>query len=221
MNCLEFRRAVGAEPALENDAIVAHRAGCPACTRHQDELRALDRRLRRALDLPLSTRPAAVVPRRTRPRWAAAASVGAALLAGGLLWTLRPRDSLAEEMAEHLAHEPAALIATVPLPAADVTAVLSQFGLGLRGGLGDVVYAQNCVFRGHERPHFVLRGARGPVTVILTPDRASLHRRRIEVAGHAALEVPVAQGGAVVIGASDGEVEAISRRLDAALVTLR
>jgi len=49
MDCLEFRRRVGAEPSLAGAEIEAHRRDCLACARHQDELRALDAQIARAL----------------------------------------------------------------------------------------------------------------------------------------------------------------------------
>lgn len=218
MNCLEFRRAVGAEPGASHDELAAHRAGCPACARHQDELRALDARLRRALELPLAPRSAA-----PRSRWlprglAAAASIVVAVVAGLLLWTLRPAPSLADEMAAHLAHERQALSLERPLPAAEVTAVLTQFGLGLRQDMGAVVYAQNCEFRGRERPHFVVRTAAGPVTVFLVPEQSPRARARLQVGDRPAVLVPVAAGGAVVIGAREDQVDAVAAQVVAALV---
>lgn len=219
MNCLEFRRAVGAEPGADSAELVAHRAACPACARHQDELRALDARLRRALALPMASRATTPPRRMVLPRrFAAAASIVVAVLAGLLLWTLRPAPSLADEMAAHLAHEREVLSLTRPLPAAEVTAVLAQFGLGLRAGLGEVVYAQNCEFRGRERPHFVVRTAAGPVTVFLVPEESPRARERLQVDGRPAVLVPVAAGGAVVIGASTADVEAVAERVVAALV---
>ncbi|HSG92023.1 MAG TPA: DUF3379 family protein [Pseudomonadales bacterium] len=49
MNCLEFRRHVGAEPFSADAAVAAHRASCAACARYQDEMQAMDRLLGRAM----------------------------------------------------------------------------------------------------------------------------------------------------------------------------
>lgn len=221
MNCLEFRRAAGAEPGADGAELMAHRADCRACARHQDELRALDARLRRALELPMSPRAAVARPRVLPQRFAVAAGIVAAVLVGLLLWTSRPAPTLAAEMAAHLAHEPEALSSTRPLPDGEVTAVLAQFGLGLRGRMGAVVYAENCVFRGRERPHFVVRTDTGPVTVFLVPEQEPRARERMEIDGRPALLVPVATGGAVVVGANDADVDAVAARVVAALVRLR
>ena len=47
MDCLEFRRRIGAEPSLAGSEIEAHRRDCPACARYQDELRAMDAQIAR------------------------------------------------------------------------------------------------------------------------------------------------------------------------------
>ena len=49
IGCLEFRRQAGAEPASSGPELDAHRRECPACARYQDELRAMDALMRRAL----------------------------------------------------------------------------------------------------------------------------------------------------------------------------
>ena len=45
MNCLEFRRHVGAEPSSTPAAVAAHREECPTCAGFHDEMQALDRLL--------------------------------------------------------------------------------------------------------------------------------------------------------------------------------
>ena len=61
MTCLEFRRRVGAEPAAADEDVVAHRRDCPACARYQDELRAMDGLIERALKVSLPAKPQALV----------------------------------------------------------------------------------------------------------------------------------------------------------------
>ena len=60
MTCLEFRRRVGAEPAAADAEVVAHRRDCPACAHYQDELRAMDALIERALKVSLPAKPQAV-----------------------------------------------------------------------------------------------------------------------------------------------------------------
>jgi hypothetical protein len=62
MNCLEFRRHVGAEPSSALAAVAAHREECSACAGFQDEMQALDRLLGKAMriDVVSGTRDAMV-----------------------------------------------------------------------------------------------------------------------------------------------------------------
>ncbi|HSF78113.1 MAG TPA: DUF3379 family protein, partial [Steroidobacteraceae bacterium] len=102
MNCLEFRRHVGAEPSSTVAAVAAHREECAACAGFQDEMQALDRVLGKAMRIDVvsgtraATAPAAAAvgrvsgPSRARPgtvrprRWLAMA---ASLVAGVLVAT--------------------------------------------------------------------------------------------------------------------------------------
>ena len=72
MTCLEFRRRVGAEPFASDPDIEAHRRECAACARHQDDLRAMDGVIRRALAVNPPPRAAQAV-RGARRRHAPAA----------------------------------------------------------------------------------------------------------------------------------------------------
>jgi hypothetical protein len=221
VNCLEFRRSVGAEPEREGAEVVAHRAGCPSCARYHSELRVLDVRIRHALVVELPATATATARRAPRVGWALAASLVAATLIAGALWTLRPAATLAAELTAHIAHEPEALAATAVLPRERVTAVLSQFGVGLRGGLGDVVYAENCYFRGRDVPHFVVRGGHGPVTVMLLSGHRAAGRERLRVDGQEAVVVPAARGSIAVVASNPADVAEVSRRVEAALVWQR
>jgi hypothetical protein len=75
MNCLEFRRHVGAEPSSVLAAVAAHREECPACAGFQDEMQALDRLLGKAMriDVVSGTRDAMVSGTRAATAPAAAA----------------------------------------------------------------------------------------------------------------------------------------------------
>mgnify|MGYP001764789919 CR=1 FL=1 len=100
INCLEFRRRVGAEPASGDPGIDAHRSECAACARYQDELRAMDALVARALavDPARLRRPAAGaggVPATRRRYLAIAASLVIGLSVGLVLLVSAPRVSVA------------------------------------------------------------------------------------------------------------------------------
>ena len=113
MTCLEFRRRVGAEPFAADPEIEGHRSECAACARHQDDLRAMDDVIRRALAVDPPARaanPAAAVPGAMRRRlFAIAASLVAGAAVGVVLLVSAPRASIAREVIGHVAHEPGAM----------------------------------------------------------------------------------------------------------------
>lgn len=216
MNCLEFRRAVGAEPSLTSVEVRTHQSQCAACARFREEMRVLDGRIRRALAVDVSTGGSVV--RRSRRTWVAlAASIVVAALAASGLWLLRPAPTLAAELVVHIAHEPEALVATAPLPAARVNAVLSQFGVGLRGDPGVVVFARNCPFDGHDVPHLVVRTASGPVTVMLLLHRAVRAPEHLVTPGYEGYLLPVGRGSIAVLGHEVPDPDGLARRIEAAL----
>ena len=168
MNCLEFRRHVGAEPSSTLAAVAAHREECPACAGFQGEMQALDRLLAKAMrvDLVSGTRDALVSgmhaatasaaaavgrvpgPSRARPvtvrprRWLAmAASLVAGVLVATTLWLSYPGPTLAAEVIGHVASDPAALVAGQPLPEQAVTKVLQPSHVRLRPDMGTVTFA--------------------------------------------------------------------------------
>ena len=219
MNCLEFRRRVGGEPSTGEPDVVAHRAGCPTCARHQDELQAMDRLLGRAMRVELGdrrrttgddTRPAAPAGR----RWfAMAASLVAGVLVAATLWVSWPAPTLAAEVIDHALHEPDAWHTTGAMRAAEVAQVLGAGGARLREGAGPVTYARRCFFDGHWVPHLVLRTGDGPVTVFLLGHREVASAVRIEERGFSAVVLPAPHGSIAVVGQGAADLDTIARQV--------
>jgi len=207
MNCLEFRRCVGAEPSASGAGIEGHRAECPACARHQDELRAMDAVIGRALAIDAArirkgdTTALPTGSATRRPRWLAlAASIMIGVTVGFALWIASPRPSLAREVIGHVAHEPDAMSGTAPIAQATLAGVLDPEGTRLRPGLGDVTFAMRCVFEGHVVPHLVVRTARGPVTVLLLRHRSVSERVELAEQGYAGVVLPAPRGSIAIVG---------------------
>ncbi|HEU5468590.1 MAG TPA: DUF3379 family protein [Steroidobacteraceae bacterium] len=216
MTCLEFRRRVGAEPFAGGADIEAHRRACAACARHQDELRAMDGVIRRALDVDLATPEAAPAdPARASRRraFAIAASLVAGAAIGFALLVAVPRDSVAREVVFHVVHESGAMDGTAPIPAAEVAAVLGPDGPRLRPGAGDVTYVRRCDFAGHVVPHLVVRTSRGPVTVLLLGHREVGEPKRFDELGYQGIVLPAPRGSIAVIGAGVADLEGVARKV--------
>src|SRR5262245_35377108 len=95
MNCLEFRRIVGAEPHASTPDVVAHAAECAQCARYQREMQQMDGLIHRALSVqprfggeaaaPQVASPATAPSQqraRRRMQWSLAASVMLAVFLG-------------------------------------------------------------------------------------------------------------------------------------------
>ena len=221
MNCLQFRRAAGADPGHLSPEAAAHRDTCPACAEYLRDLLAMDATIRRALEVPVMDRPRASVPR-ARPmpaprRWLAlAASIVAGVLVGSVLWIGGPRASLAREVLNHVEQEPHSLTATHSDPAV-VGRVLQAGGIRLRPGAADVVYANSCPFRGRIVPHLVVRTAQGPVTVLVLRDEALARPVRVNDAGFRGSLVPAGPGSIAVLGDRRSDLSEITARLASAI----
>ena len=220
MNCLEFRRCVGAEPSASSAGIDAHRAECPACARYQDELQAMDAVIGRALTVDaarIRKRDTAVLPAGSasrRPRWLAlAASIVVGISVGIALWVAAPRPSLAREVIGHVLHEPDAMSGTVPVTQATLAGVLDPEGTRLRPGLGDVTFAMRCVFEGYVVPHLVVRTARGPVTVLLLRHRSVSERVHVAEQGYTGIVLPAPRGSIAIVGRDLKDLDGIAQQV--------
>jgi hypothetical protein len=226
MDCLEFRRVAGADPAHLSPAGERHAAACPRCAEHLRRLRMLDDRLLRALRIPVGPGVAASplpapalrpgrLPQAARPRWLAlAASIVAGVLVGTLLWVGGPRDSLAQELVAHLAHEPEALVVTDrAADPAGLEEVLARGGIRLRPGIGTVSYANSCEFRGDLVPHLVVQTDGGPVTVMVLRNERPSRPVGFEEQGHAGRIVPAGPGSIAVLGEPGADLDQVAARV--------
>jgi hypothetical protein len=216
-DCLDFRRRVGAEPFARDADLEAHRGACAACARHQDELRAMDGVIRRALAVeprPREAAPAAAPAGASRRRtFAIAASLAAGAAVGFALLVGSPRAATAREVIGHVAHEPGATGGTAPVSAAALEEVLGPAGIRIRPGIGDVSFATTCVYGGREVPHLVVQTKEGPVTVLVLRHRALAKPLPISGLGYEGMALPAPQGSIAVVGAGVADVEGVARKV--------
>lgn len=215
MTCLEFRRRVGAEPFAEDAAVDAHRRECAPCARHQDELRAMDGLIQRALEVNPPPRESSAVPappRAWRPRFfAIAASLVAGVTVAFVVLVAAPRAAIAREVVSHVLHEPGATGSTAPLAPAAVAAVLGPSGMRLRDGA--VSFAARCVFDGQVVPHLVVRRPDGPVTVMVLAHRSVTRPVRFSQQGYAGVVLPAPRGAIAVVGQDVADLDAVARQV--------
>lgn len=226
MECLEFRRAAGADPYHLSEDALAHLDACPRCAEYLRQTLALDERVLAALRIPLpapGARPApsaggapAIVDRR---RWfALAASIAAGVAIGSLLWVSAPRESLAEAVVAHMGHEPDAMTSATPADPAVVEQVLDRAGIRLHPEAGTVSFANTCSFRGERVPHLVVQTDAGPVTVLVLRKERVEAPARFDEQGYAGILVPAGPGSIAVVGASSRNLDAVARQVQAAVI---
>lgn len=224
MNCLEFRRGVGAEPGLATPEAQEHRVACVACARFQDRMRALDREIGRALavDAAALARPRRAgggpMPRPS-PRWyALAASLVLGVALAAVMWTSFPAPTLAAEVLDHLHHEPESWSAEAAVPPDEVTGVLRGAGVRLRAGGGDVTYARRCWHQRHWVPHLVVRTADGPVTVLLLAHRELDAPQPVADERFTGVVLPAPRGSIAIAARAGVDIGAVAEQVFSAVV---
>ncbi len=211
-DCRRARLEIGGDPHGQSPGLSAHLATCAACTRFRSETLALDARLRAAFELPLTEfrKPArTAAPAR---RFAVAASVILAMLAGAGLWLLKPQPALAGEVLEHVKYESASWDAHEILTPAQLAEVLRQAGVQFDSSM-PVLYAMACPFRGRRVPHLVVQTTDGPLTVMLLAHEKVGGRVEFAEGGYRGILLPVGEGSVAVL-ARGGEVsDAVAAKL--------
>jgi Protein of unknown function (DUF3379) len=226
-----YRSAIMADPHDPDPDLRAHRESCAECRVFTEQLLRFEERLERALLVEIPVKPV-VLPftgnsaaARGARRWLAlAASVLVAVVVATGVWLTLPQRSLAAAVVAHMAGEPDAWRRTgVPVPDAELSAVLADSKLHLKPGAGLVSYASSCEFRGHKVPHLVVQTPSGPVTVMVLvhePVRAAKH---FDSQGYRGTIVPVPGHGSLAVLMRDsesqsGDVNAVAAQVDAAIV---
>jgi hypothetical protein len=228
-----YRSAIMADPHDADPELLAHRGSCAECRAFTEQLLRFEARLERALLVDIPTQPvvlpfasgrAAQGPR----RWMAmAASLLLALVIAAGVWLTLPQRGLAADVVAHMAGEPDAWRLTdVPVPDADLNAVLQDSKLRLKPEAGMVSYASSCDFRGHKVPHLVVQTQSGPVTVMVLVHEAVRNPKPFDEQGYRGTIVPVPGHGSIAVLMRDsesgsGDVERIAARVDASIVWTR
>jgi hypothetical protein len=233
IDCVQFRRAILADPHDADVELARHRESCDECTAYAGRLHGFEEKLGRALHVTPPTdaaAPSAVVtpfrPRR-RPlagrRLAMAASILVGLVLAGGLWLASPHASLAADVVAHMAGEPQAWTRTdVPVPSPELDFVLRNTHMRLRSDAGMVTYAQSCLFRGHRVPHLVVQTDMGPVTVMVLAHESVSKPTPFDEEGYRGVILPVTGHGTLAVLAKEqsgnlASVEKVAAQVRAAI----
>jgi hypothetical protein len=225
MNHNEARLLIGAEPqAAPTPELAEHLMTCAECAQFQREMIMLDGNIRRALEHgPMAAAPAPVASvtrissaratRQAKPSsswsgWAWAAS--AALASVLVIWALRPSDTLARDLVTHIESESDSWASDHPVPTATVNGILAKAGVALDMRSGKVMYARNCLFRGHVVPHLVVTTSRGPVTVLVLPHENVTRRTSFHEDGMSGVITPAPHGSLAILALGSESVDAVA-----------
>jgi hypothetical protein len=222
MNCLEFRRVLGTEPATPRADFAGHREACASCAEAFARASAFEADLKRALAVPAPDGLAdRILLRQTtehrrdglalrgRNLWRIAAAVVLAVGAGVLGWRWIATRDIGELAIAHLPHEPYALTAHAQVPMEKVRAAFDRYGVRLAGAPAQVDYVQNCRIGANHAVHMVMQRGEGPVTVMYFADRTERHTRRFERDGLMGRSVPLGLGTLVLLAAHDQSFDSI------------
>jgi hypothetical protein len=209
VDCREYRRRLLIDPRDPDPALARHRAGCADCARATREALAFEATLEQTLKITpperLETRTHARTEQRVPRRLTLAAAWLLSLgIAGWLGFGARehwsPEPDLAQVVIEHIRHEPAHLHAVDHVRVDRVVGLFEDLGGELMTDLGPVRFAGLCVIRHGEGAHLVVKGHRGPVTLLFMPGERLETAQKIHAEGLEGWVVPTEYGSLAVVG---------------------
>jgi hypothetical protein len=228
MNCEEYRQTIAADPSYEGGE--AHLSACAGCKAYRDEMRSLDQKIGRALEisvpelrmpelpdidssdvvsLPVRRRVATPMRLAVAATVVLAAFIGFRMIGGNVTY-----PSLADEIVAHLDHEPYALRVTdEAISDRRLAKVVPGDVANMNHDAGLITYAQTCVINGRKIPHLVIQGAHGPVTILLLPDEAIDDAVQLEGESINGVLLPVGGGSVAIIGERDEQLDAIQENV--------
>lgn len=228
MNCEEYKQAIAADPAFDNDA--GHVSVCADCQAFRTGLQALEKRIARAMRIdvpPLSVPPLPAIETDNvvalssragfrKPAWFALAAgvMLAAVIGVRMIGIDVSYDSLADEVLAHLDHEPVALRVSdrAVSPRRLEKVVPASIGQ-MNHDAGIITYAQTCKINGKQVPHLVIQGERGPVTILLMPEERVAGATPLEGENIHGVILPVGSGSIAVIGSREENLERIENNV--------
>lgn len=212
MDCLEFRRRLGAEPRSHDAELLAHREACAACMTAWERAQRFEQALLGALEVPvpegladrvLLAQATGVRQRATRHRRVAlglAASLLIALGGAGVFWRQAQANALPALAVAHMPDEITSLQLTRPIGTTAVAAVFAHRHVALKGPLpADTTYVHACGVGPYHAVHLVSRHDDESVAVLYMPGKQTRTRRDFQRDGWSGREVPLQHGTLVML----------------------
>jgi len=224
MKCEEYQQAIAADPAF--DGGLDHVAECTECANFATEIRTLNVRIAKAMDLSVPALKMPELPpieannvvslssRRVlnKPTWLAIAASGllAAFIGFRVADVPVSDNSLSDQLLAHMDHEPYALeVSTQAVSDSRLQRVVPENIATMNHDAGLITYAQSCEINGRSVPHLVVQGKNGPITILLMPEEAVTEAQDIIGDNIQGVILPVGSGSIAIIGSDDEAIEEV------------
>lgn len=226
MNCLEFRRRLGSEPACSSEDFVAHRSECAHCAAAHARAEEFESRIRAAFNVavPANLADRILLAQTTEARhggrgrrrgFAALVLAAAASIVVALVTVNRPRSEvpeLAGMVVDHLEEHVVGADRTAnPVPKQDVMDAFAARGVSLASVPDGINYVHKCPAGPYRTVHMVMPERSGPVSVVYVADKRIPDRvdfSRDEVRGR---QLPLGNGSLVMVASEDADFDAVER----------
>lgn len=230
MNCLEFRRRCLAEPGNQDSEFVGHKRECAACAEFAAHMSQVDKTLVEALrvDVPENLASRIILrqslrngqlPNKHKPRrFAIAASLLLTLGLAGGLFTVISTTPFHKAVMAHLDEEWDSLVQRQDVSDQKLMSVLDTVGAELKGEIGEIRHVSLCDFSEYGGAHLVLEGRKGPVVVLLLPEKHIPGPKVVSGDKADGVIVPTNHGSMAIVGDKDEALHAVERQVRAALV---
>lgn len=233
MNCLDFRRRIGAEPRSTDPELLAHRDSCrEGCAGFWQRAQRFEDDLEVAMAVPVpegladrillaqATGERRHQVRRRRGWMAIAASLLIVLAGAGMFWHQSDMNSLPALAVAHMPEEMDSLAMTRPMTDAEIEAGFAGRSATLKGPAPNgVTYVRDCMVGPYPAVHAVTRMDDEPVVALYVPGKMGEHDGNFRRDGWDGREMALRGGTLLVMaqGASKHTMDAVARAWRAAI----
>lgn len=207
-----------------------HKRKCAACAEFAVGMRHIERTLVEALRVDVPENLAAriiltqslqngQVPNKRRPRrYAIAASLLLTLGLAGGLYTIISTTPFHRAVMAHLDGEWDSLVQRQDVSDQKLMSVLATVGSELKGDIGKIRHASLCDLSEYGGAHLVLEGLKGPVVVLLLPEKHIAGPNVMSGDRSDGILVSTNNGSMAIVGDKDEAFHGIERRVRSAVV---
>jgi|TARA_Y100000310_G_scaffold159226_1_gene158771 hypothetical protein len=180
MNCLDFRRFRLSDPYSTDAESLSHRAECEACRGFENEVRNLDKQIKKALTVEVPEGLAARIlldqslqskPRKPT-RWYWLSMAASFFVAVGIVVVTMVPAPMEKVLVQHLEwEEPIVQSMMMPVQQPQIRQVLNSINLDSTAAWENVVFASTCIINGELVAHLVVEDADHKFTLVLLPQK--------------------------------------------------